>query len=55
METPISNLRCYPDFVTCCGCQADLAETKAEFDSAADWPDWLDAGCCSPECMQSGE
>ena len=47
MNTP------HPDWVTCCACQADMAEVIAEWDDVPveAWPDFLDAGCCCQECF----
>jgi hypothetical protein len=43
---------CHPDWITCCVCQVDLSEPIGEHEKRDDWPAWLNAGCCSPECFK---
>lgn len=55
-QTPIRSetiptVTAIPDWVTCCSCQADMAEAIGEQNNDDEWPDWLNAGCCSPECF----
>lgn len=41
----------HPDWVTCCACQADMAEVMELWSEVDAWPDFLNAGCCCQECF----
>lgn len=47
---PVSNTP-HPDWVTCCACQADMAEVMELWSEVDTWPDFLNAGCCCQECF----